>query len=74
MIMENNTLRFKTNINCGGCVGAVRPHLDKVSGIASWEVDTENQDKILTVQSSGTTAEEVLAVVKKAGFEAESIG
>lgn len=71
--MENNILRFKTNIHCGGCVGAVRPHLERLSGISSWEVDTENQDKILTVNSSGATAEEVLSVVKKAGFEAEPI-
>lgn len=68
-----NVLRFKTNIHCGGCVGAVRPHLDKLSGVTSWEVDTENQEKILTVKSSGVTADEILSVVKKAGFEAEAL-
>lgn len=64
-------LQFKTNINCGGCVGAVRPHLDKAEGIAQWHVDTDSEDKILTVKSTGITREEVLEVIKKAGFKAE---
>jgi len=43
------TLKFKTNINCGGCIKAVTPHLDKAEGVKSWSVDTVNPDKILTV-------------------------
>ena len=72
--MENNqSLKFKTNINCGGCIKTVTPHLDKADGITSWSVDTDNKDKILTVESDGITTEEVLEVIKKAGFKIESI-
>lgn len=28
MEQNNQDLRFKTNINCGGCVASVKPHLD----------------------------------------------
>ena len=71
--MENNVLTFKTSINCGSCIKAVTPFLSDVEGIKHWEVDTNNPDKILTVQSSGATAEEVLSAVQKAGFTATAL-
>ncbi len=43
--MSQQTLKFKTNINCGSCVAAVKPHLDNATDIISWSVDTENPDK-----------------------------
>lgn len=49
--MENKQFQFKTNINCGGCIASVKPHLDKAEGICHWEVDTANKDKVLTVKS-----------------------
>lgn len=67
------TLKFKTNINCGGCVKAVAPHLDKTEGIKSWQVDTVNPNKILTVEADGASAEAVRSVVEKAGFKAEAV-
>jgi len=45
------TLQFKTNINCGGCIARVTPRLNEVKGISSWKVDTDNPDKILTVET-----------------------
>lgn len=66
-------LKFKTNINCGGCVAKVTPFLNKQEGIASWKVDTENPDKILTVESTSTPATEVITTLEKIGFKAESI-
>lgn len=73
--MENNTtnLQFKTNINCSGCVAAVKPFLDKVIGIESWEVNTTDNNKILTIQADGTTEKEVIDTVQKAGFKIESL-
>ncbi len=68
--MENNVFTFKTNINCGSCIRAVTPFLDQVNGIKFWEVDTDNPEKVLTVHSEGASAEQVLAAVKQAGFEA----
>ena len=67
------TLKFKTNINCGGCVSKVAPFLNKQEGVESWEVDTNNPDKILTVETNSATEEEVKATLQKVGFKAESI-
>jgi len=71
--MENKELQFKTNLNCGGCVSKVQPDLDNAEGILHWNVDTENADKILTVNSNGITEEEVIAIVNSKGFKAARI-
>ena len=71
--MENKNLQFKTNINCGGCVATVKPHLDNADGVCHWEVDTTNKDKVLTVKSEGMTEQEIIDTVKKAGFTIEPL-
>lgn len=63
------SLKFKTNINCGGCIKAVRPFLDEVQGIDNWTVDTENPDKILSVEGAKLDASLILEAVNEAGFE-----
>lgn len=70
--MDN--FKFKTNINCNGCISAVKPHLDKAEGIASWKVDIADKDKILTVESNGITQDEIIATVQKAGYNIEVVG
>lgn len=63
------SLQFKTNINCGGCIKAVTPFLDEIEGIQNWTVDTQNPDKILVVEGDTVAAAEVVAAVEDAGFE-----
>ncbi|WP_352421826.1 heavy-metal-associated domain-containing protein [Proteiniphilum sp.] len=72
--METKELQFKTTINCGGCVSRVKPGLDNAEGMRSWNVDIDNPDKILTVQSEGITADQVIAIVQSKGFTAEVLG
>jgi copper chaperone len=68
------TLKFKTNIKCGGCIATVTPALDNLEGIEKWEVDTANPDKILTVESdNGLNANEVISALKTKGYNAEKI-
>lgn len=66
------TLKFKTNINCGGCVKAVTPALDADKRIRSWKVDTNDPDRILTVEGD-IDAAEVAAKISSVGFKAEKI-
>lgn len=68
-----STLKFKTNINCGNCIKAVTPHLKAATGIRHWEVDTDNPEKILTVEGEELTAEQIMKVIKRAGFQAEPV-
>lgn len=68
------TLKFKTNIKCGGCIATVTPHLNALPGLDEWAVDTNVPEKILTVTgSTATLTEEVVETLKKAGYEAELI-
>lgn len=67
------TLQFKTNINCSGCVAKVTPGLNETKDIDHWNVDTNNPDKILTVQTKAASKEQVIEAVKKAGFKIEAL-
>lgn len=62
------TYKFKTNINCGTCVANVTPHMNGEGSIESWEVDTTNPDKVLTVSGENLTKEQVKETVEKAGY------
>lgn len=66
-------LKFKTNINCTGCLSKVKPVLDGEGQIEKWAVDLQSDDRILTVESENLSSEEVRQVVAKAGFNAENI-
>lgn len=66
--------QFKTNINCSGCVAKVTPALNQNENIKEWKVDTNNPNKILTIESENLDEEAVKAIVQKAGFKAEKLG
>ena len=63
--MENKELKFKTNLNCGGCVSKVQSDLDNAAGVCHWDVDTDNSDKILTVSSKGISEDEVIKITRE---------
>lgn len=65
------TLKFKTNINCNNCIANAKPYLDAVKNVQSWEVDTQNPDKILTVKGPEISAENIIENVQKAGYKIE---
>jgi copper chaperone len=67
------TLQFKTNINCSGCVARVTPKLNEVDGIRSWKVDTDNPDKVLTVETESLSNEPIVEAVKKVGFSIQPL-
>jgi copper chaperone len=66
-----NTLKFKTNVNCGGCIATVTPHLDQLEGVVKWSVDTSNPLKVLTVETSGLDADVIVETLKNAGYKAD---
>jgi copper chaperone len=67
------TYKFKTTINCGSCIRAVTPHLNKLEGVKEWNVNTESPDKILEVKAENIDSAEIKSTVEKAGFKAEQI-
>ena len=65
------TYKFKTNVNCGGCIATIIPLLNQISGISNWEVDTADPSKILTIDASNVKPTEIIDVLNDAGFNAE---
>ena len=67
------TLKFQTNVKCGGCVATITPYLNQEQGISSWNVDTTNPQRILTVETESLTSGEIIVLMNKAGYQAEPI-
>ena len=72
-INQMGKMKFKTNINCGGCVAKVTPKLNEAKGILSWNVETGNPDKLLTVETDSLPKEAIMELVKTAGFRIEPL-
>lgn len=72
-LIPMNTLRFKSNINCGSCVAAVSPALDSEKSVLKWEVDLTHDDRILTVETDKLTSEDVKVLLDSTGFKVEAI-
>ena len=53
-------LKFKTNINCSGCIATFTPFIEGKAGVNAWNVDTSTPDKVLTVEGE-LSQEEVVA-------------
>ena len=66
-----STFQFKTNINCGSCIKSVTPFLNELDNVDTWKVDTENPDKILSVELDDENISSVVDAVKKAGYNIE---
>ncbi len=64
--------QFKTNINCNNCIRSVTGFINDVDGIQNWEVDTDNPDKILTVEGD-FDIEAIVEAVEDAGFDITSV-
>lgn len=63
------SLKFKTNLNCGSCIKAVSGFIDAVQGVKDWSVDLQHPDKILTVTAEEGIEERIVEAVQDAGFE-----
>ena len=66
------SFRFKTNINCGGCINSVTPYLNELKD-AEWTVDTDDKRKVLEVKSDTLTEQEIIDKVHEAGYEAQPL-
>lgn len=66
-------LKFSTNLKCGGCVATITPFMDQEKGISNWSVDLTNSQRILTVETENISSNEIVAIMQKAGFQAQFI-
>jgi copper chaperone len=64
--------KFKTNIKCGGCIQKVKPYLDALKEIKTWNVDINSPDRILIVDGE-IDGDIIIKAISKAGYRAEMI-
>jgi copper chaperone len=67
-------IKLKTSLKCNGCLATVTPYLNQLEGLGEWSVDLSDPNRTLTAEVSGICADDVIAVIGKAGFSAEKIG
>lgn len=65
--------QFKTTINCGGCVAKVTPHLNSNASIKNWDVDINDPQKTLTVETENMEETDIKKMIEKLGFKADPI-
>lgn len=63
-------MKFKTNIHCDNCVQKITPFLNKEIEINYWQVNTNHQDNILTVEGD-ISFTQIQHILKDAGFKSE---
>ena len=69
-----NTLQFKTNIKCSGCIAKSTPYLNEAIGEDNWEIDVQNPNKILTVATeTPIEGQKVIQAIENAGYKAEQL-
>lgn len=62
-------LKYKTNLNCGSCVAAVQSRLDGDPAIQRWSVDTNDPNKVLTVEGENLSEPEIQRHIADGGFK-----
>ncbi|MFY0256341.1 heavy-metal-associated domain-containing protein [Chitinophaga sp. 30R24] len=65
------TVQFKTNIKCSGCITTVTPILNEVVGADNWHVDLASPNKVLTVSLANTDENSIKKAIEKVGYKAE---
>jgi hypothetical protein len=71
--MTNTVLVFKTNLQFKKDVNRLSPVLSNMSGILRWNVDREDMDKVLRIETRILTAQEIIRLVNNAGYVCEEL-
>lgn len=66
-------LVFRTNIRFKKDLRLIGPALNDQPGIRRWNVDREDTDKVLRIESRTLQAEDVIRIITKAGFFCEEL-
>ncbi|MDO8529208.1 MAG: heavy metal translocating P-type ATPase [bacterium] len=71
----NKIINLKiTGMHCASCEKIIALELGELSGVGEIEIDHQSGKGSLVLNSDSTTAEDILAAVKRAGYEATIIG
>ena len=66
-------LVFRTDLQNRKSVHAVTPHLERIEGIMRWNVDLQDVDKVLRVESVSASAQTIAQSLNSAGYYCEEL-
>ena len=66
-------LVFKTNLRFKKQINAVTPHINNLHGIARWNVDLDDIDRVLRIESDNLSPRKVEATLQQAGYFCEEL-
>jgi hypothetical protein len=66
-------LVFKTNLRLKKDARKIKPVLDMLSHVKDWNIDREDADNILRIESVTLCPEEIINVVNHAGYHCEEL-
>ena len=64
---------FRTNLNSLSDIETIAPAMDASAAILSWSVDIEDIDKVLRIESLRENGDEIIEVVRLAGYQCEEL-
>lgn len=72
---ENSTrvLVFITNINTAADKQQVKAAIDACPVVDEWSVDTDDIDRVLRIVSHSAKAEQIIALINKAGYQCREL-
>ncbi|MBU8892376.1 MAG: cation transporter [Bacteroidales bacterium] len=72
-----NTIKFKTNLKCDGCINTIKSVMNTITGIELWTVFIDDKDKTLEVNFEDSDEKEIINAVQsaitKSGYEIEKL-
>ena len=60
------TLKFKTDLKCAGCMYAIKPYMDAIEDIESWDADLSSAETIVEVVAKSGSKEKIQEAVEQA--------
>ena len=66
-------LVFKTNIDSPEVRPVVAQRLMQLQGIARWNIDFGDRDKVLRVEAQSVNPVEIISLITSAGFQCEEL-
>lgn len=66
-------LVFKTNIRFKKDLQKVKPWLGSVASVLQWNVDQQDVDKVLRIETLHPNPHEIISTVKQAGYFCEEL-
>lgn len=72
IIINMRVVTFKTNIKCNNCLEKVRPFLEQKKEIKDWNINLSDPERTLSVTTENLTDQQIIELIKEAGFEAET--